>query len=197
MSSVAPEFCEFCTSAVSLVASAELIDDACTITLRVSRTLQALCNCIIEDRPFISFSMIAIALLNVWITSNNSFCDFSKSACSFARIAAAAFKSASVVVALPARSSILVWRDSLEAPSSDCQITRLRLAPSENVTTRNASLLSSLSQNGYGFPFFLHLPFVHLVFLDLIFSHLSLSRFVTHLICHWSHLSLLPLVCNN
>ena len=71
----------------------------------------------------------------------------------------------------------------------------------ENATTRNASLLWSLSQNGYGFPFFLHLPFVHLLFLDLLFldlifsfHHFSLSRYVTHLFCHWSHLSsFLPL----
>ena len=140
MSSVSSEFCEFCTSAVSLVASAELIDDACTMTLRASRTLVALCNCIIEDPPFISFSMMAIALPNVSITSNNSCCDFSKSACSFARIAAAAFKSASVVAALPARSSILVWRDSLEAPSSECQITRLRLAPSSELFVHSVSL---------------------------------------------------------
>ena len=61
----------------------------------------------------------------------------------------------------------------------------------ENVTTRNASLFSSLSQNGNGFPFFLHLPFVHLLFLDLIFSFsqfflclvLSFTSFVTDLIC--------------
>ena len=140
MSSVSSGFCEFCTSAVNLVASAELIDDACTITLRASRTLLALCNCIIEDPPFISFSMMAIALPNVSITSNNSFCDFSKSACSFPRIAAAAFKSASVVAALPTRSSILVWRDSLEAPSSECQITRLRLAPSSELFVHSVSL---------------------------------------------------------
>ena len=47
--------------------------------------------------------------------------------------------------------------------------------------------------------FFLHLPFVHLLFLDLIFLfHIfSLSRFVIHLFCHWSHLSVLPLAFNN
>jgi len=71
------------------------------ITLRASMTPPTLCNCIIEAPPFISFSMMRIALSRVSITSNNSFSDGSKSAFSFARMAVPAFKSASVLATLP------------------------------------------------------------------------------------------------
>ena len=255
MSSVSSEFCEFCTSALNLVASAELIDDACTITLRASRTLLALCNCIIEDPPFISFSMMAIALPNVSITSNNSFCDFfevcvflSTNCGSSLQVCLRCRGTAHEIVNLGLKR--LTWSSKQRVPDHSiasctkqrtlralcCEPRHLRLWSStqglsgaeppcslgspklrcqrmaetkrrnrtrmsslqENVTTRNASLLWSLSQNGYGFPFFLHLRFVHLLFLDFfLFPMFSLSRFVIHLICRWSHLSLLPLACNN
>ena len=69
---------------MSLVASAELIDNACTITQSASMTLPALCNCIIEAPSFISFPMMTIAPPGVSIKPNNSFSDCSKSVLYFA-----------------------------------------------------------------------------------------------------------------
>ena len=99
---------------------------------------------------------ITISLAKVSMVSKSSCSDLSKSARSFARITVAAFKSASVVAILPARSPTLVWKISLVAPGwtqtrhqigllltsrfhAKCQIVRLRLAPSSKFLVNSVS----------------------------------------------------------
>mmetsp|Transcript_46746 Transcript_46746/g.121306 ORF Transcript_46746/g.121306 Transcript_46746/m.121306 type:complete len:329 (-) Transcript_46746:11-997(-) len=128
--SSSPDFCMSWRSAVSLPASLELSNEACTMAFSASTTLAPL-TCSIEAEPIlaISRSRMAMARFSVSITSTSSFSSAAKSACSLARISVAAFRSAVSSASSAANSSIFVLKPSMLEPSLAMVAFRLAISP--------------------------------------------------------------------
>mmetsp|Transcript_62711 Transcript_62711/g.164490 ORF Transcript_62711/g.164490 Transcript_62711/m.164490 type:complete len:252 (-) Transcript_62711:235-990(-) len=127
-----------CTSAVSLAASCEPSIEASTRTLTASRTLLAFCSWSMAPPPLrISRSRMPMARSIVEMMSTSSVSDAAKSATSFARMAIAAFRSASLVAMLEANSSIL-------ADAADASAEALSMVAFSSLTSDLPVLISKL-----------------------------------------------------